>query len=919
MTMRIDDWIISIAYLSIPLFSITCSIRNHSHIAKLPRHIGHLMILVSLFLGLCGVGHVLSFIVSLQHDTALRILNGLTCAIGVATAACVFVVLPKALANESETSILLEVQQLYEESVASKKQLFTFMSFLCHEIRNPLFAITSTIEFAQDLLIVEEESDMVSVTSSSSSHARDHTHKSHHHRSSSFQSQSDLVQSEMKDSLSSINQSAALMLRLVNDVLDLSKMESGKLECEAHAFNVHELFSNLATSTRQQLHAQKQGRVALEYSMADNVPSIIISDSTRLLQIAYNHLSNASKFTEEGTISMSVSVCPMEQQLESPSSPQRIRPQEKGQGVLRIDSVHGFSFSALDYHKNTSSTQLDHSDVKNNSVVFDNETDEHDNDDDCMYDKMMLCLVFQDTGDGIPEEQLELIFQPYVQSKLSDFRKHGGTGLGLSIISKLVDIMGGHVSVTSQVGEGSKFVVYLPIQAPKDQPSSEPQPQLTLSSQSLPISEPSSCSEVQSPPSKIAAAQPASPYRKRSSDSLLEREDVSAGECSSVMPSSSSLLSSLWLNSNSISMEKPIHKDGGDKQHKHESLDDCECGRSATAMIALSQSHFISPALSLQPPAALTAMPFLLTSQFESQAQPLFKTKDISGTTSLLTLDGMASSAANRSQNKDIMSSSLTSSTSSWNGGDCSFPSLRLSRESSSEFVTADTKASTSPVAAMTPITAPVPLIQSQEHHHHHQQQSSPPRPSIVRPLHKFHFEQGTNVVLVVDDNAINRKLIGKMLSFFHLEHVTANHGQEALDILAKSRNVNPDDDAAPLFGLVLMDLSMPVMDGYQAMQAIRARQWKRAIAGQCDSHDLPIVALTANAMDEEREKAFRAGATEFATKPILRPTLHAICQRFLESTKPQLPQPTVKATTTETQPQPHPQLQLQQQEFYRV
>jgi len=360
-------------------------------------------------------------------------------------------------------------------------------------------------------------------------------------------------------------------------------------------------------------------------------------------------------------------------------------------------------------------------------------------------------------------------------------------------------------------------------------------------------------------------------------------------------------------------MEKPIHKDGGDKQHKHESLDDCECGRSATAMIALSQSHFISPALSLQPPAALTAMPFLLTSQFESQAQPLFKTKDISGTTSLLTLDGMASSAANRSQNKDIMSSSLTSSTSSWAGGDCLFPSLQLPRQAPSESVTAEAEAFAT-TAAMPPITAPVPLIQPQ-----HQQQPSPPRPSIVRPLHKFRFEQGTNVVLVVDDNAINRKLIGKMLSFFHLEHVTANHGQEALDILAKSRNVNPDDDAAPLFGLVLMDLSMPVMDGYQAMQAIRERQWKRAIAGQCDSHDLPIVALTANAMDEEREKAFRAGATEFATKPILRPTLHAICQRFLESTKPQLPQPTVKATTTETQPQPHPQLQLQQQEFYRV
>jgi CheY-like chemotaxis protein len=81
-------------------------------------------------------------------------------------------------------------------------------------------------------------------------------------------------------------------------------------------------------------------------------------------------------------------------------------------------------------------------------------------------------------------------------------------------------------------------------------------------------------------------------------------------------------------------------------------------------------------------------------------------------------------------------------------------------------------------------------------------------------------------------------------------------------------------DDTAPHFGLVFMDLSMPVMDGYEAIERLRGLGKGLKF--------LPIVALTANALAEEKRRALEAGATEFNTKPILRNVLHATCAQHL-------------------------------------
>ena len=196
----------------------------------------------------------------------------------------------------------------------------------------------------------------------------------------------------------------------------------------------------------------------------------------------------------------------------------------------------------------------------------------------------------------------------------------------------------------------------------------------------------------------------------------------------------------------------------------------------------------------------------------------------------------------------------------------------------------------------------------------------SAPPPRKVRQLPKFHFEKNNNLVLVVDDNAVgfcvatttnvfmhahalkmknpthtapllllcvpfgylfvqvNRKLLSRMLTYFNIEFQTAENGQIAVDIMKESRNAT-GDPSAPHFGMVLMDLSMPVMDGYEAILTLRKKMLL----------DVPIVALTANAMEEEKRKSLENGASEFATKPILRPTLHAKCVLYLSPTLDEL------------------------------
>ena len=121
-----------------------------------------------------------------------------------------------------------------------------------------------------------------------------------------------------------------------------------------------------------------------------------------------------------------------------------------------------------------------------------------------------------------------------------------------------------------------------------------------------------------------------------------------------------------------------------------------------------------------------------------------------------------------------------------------------------------------------------------------------------------------SSAVLLVEDNDINREMLTRRLTRAGLTVITAADGAAALDAM---RQVQP--------GVVLMDMTLPVMDGWEATQRAKA---------ETDIAHIPIIALTAHAMAADKERALNAGCSEYETKPIDFPSLLAKIYQFLEA-----------------------------------
>ena len=193
------------------------------------------------------------------------------------------------------------------------------------------------------------------------------------------------------------------LLQLINDVLDLAKIEAGRVQLKLEPLNVHDMLVELDSSLRPM--AELKG-LRLLNTMEPGVPRVIHTDRGRLHQILRNLLSNALKFTETGEVELSISRSP---------------------------------------------TQLDDQ-------------------------RETLQIVVRDTGIGIAPEQHERIFQAFQQIDGSTSRRFGGTGLGLAITRQLVEVLDGTISLESVAGQGSRFIVQLPVvalaQVETDQPLS---------------------------------------------------------------------------------------------------------------------------------------------------------------------------------------------------------------------------------------------------------------------------------------------------------------------------------------------------------------------------------------------------------------------------------------------------------------
>lgn len=260
-------------------------------------------------------------------------------------------------------------KQLKKKAKSASRAKSEFLANMSHEIRTPMNGIMGMIELA-------------------------------------LETGGAAAAGELREYLSMARSSAKSLLSIINDVLDLSKIEAGKLELERKTFGLREEVGTTLRTLAVQAH-----RKGLELGLRvdPSVPEEVEGDPTRLSQVLVNLVGNAVKFTEEGEVVVEV------RRVEDAS--------EAGAAEAGASE-----------------------------------------------EEVRLEVEVRDTGIGIAEEKQAEIFEAFEQADMSTTREHGGTGLGLVISSRIVEVMGGEIEVESEEGEGStfRFTMDLSVQGPSE-------------------------------------------------------------------------------------------------------------------------------------------------------------------------------------------------------------------------------------------------------------------------------------------------------------------------------------------------------------------------------------------------------------------------------------------------------------------
>jgi len=197
-----------------------------------------------------------------------------------------------------------------------------------------------------------------------------------------------LHEARLKSYVKTIQSAGNTLLMLINDILDLSKIEAGKMLIQNKPTNLHDLFAEVGAIFAMNI---KNKGLELHIVIDEDIPKSLLLDGVRLRQILFNLIGNAVKFTQHGSI------------------------------TLRLQTLS----------------------------IYDHTS------------KVDILISVEDTGVGIPKDQLERIFNAFEQREGQESRKFGGTGLGLSISKRLSEMMGGEIMVDSVEGKGSSFMIKL--------------------------------------------------------------------------------------------------------------------------------------------------------------------------------------------------------------------------------------------------------------------------------------------------------------------------------------------------------------------------------------------------------------------------------------------------------------------------
>ncbi|PTL85094.1 hybrid sensor histidine kinase/response regulator [Vitiosangium sp. GDMCC 1.1324] len=621
------------------------------------------------------------------------------------------------------------------------------------------------------------------------------------------------------------------LLSLINEILDLSKVEAGKMQVEPRDSAVAELVE-FARRTFGPVAEQKHLGFLTE--VGSEVPATVFTDPKRLQQILKNLLSNAFKFTSAGQVTLRIRMADAEERFAAPE-------------LVEADTVLAFS------------------------VI--------------------------DTGIGIPEDKQKLIFEAFQQADGTTSRKYGGTGLGLSISRELARLLGGEIRVRSARGAGSTFTLYLPrsYNGPErgGEPASESDGYTPMLRELLPRDEVHGTAAphplmddrddlsaedrvllVAVDDVEFASGLVAAAHQSGLKALVATRGDVALSLAQRLKPYAIVLQLGLpvidgWsvldrLKRDPRTRRIPVQVVSVDRMRG------ASCGGGFVYLDRPFSAEALQGAFShleLKPDGAprklllVDPKPELreCAQQLINMGEPL-EMRELESNHALealdrggvdaLALDLASPGGRGMKLLVELVRRPARLPPVLLYSGSQLLPDdeRRLRRSAESVLLEA---AARSPEAVLAEVGRFLRRVGDQS------RASAEEMKELSRSL--------TNrKVLLVDDDARNIFALTSVLENHGMQVTFAQDGRAAMDIMEK----------IPELDVVLLDVMMPEMDGYQAMRAIRADpRWA----------SLPVIAITARALKDDREKCLEAGASDYLSKPVDTERLLELIRRWVE------------------------------------
>jgi HAMP domain-containing protein/CheY-like chemotaxis protein/signal transduction histidine kinase len=617
------------------------------------------------------------------------------------------------------------------------------------------------------------------------------------------------------------------LLELINEILDLSKIESGAMDVDTRVVSLAELRDYVERSFNQM--AADKG-LTFTVAVDPKAGPSIETDARRLQQVLKNLLSNALKFTEKGSVELSM----------EPATSGWSRDQQ-----LLNQASHVLAFRVTD------------------------------------------------TGIGIPAHKHRIIFEAFQQADGTTSRRFGGTGLGLSISREIARLLGGEIKLISQPGVGSTFTLYLPgtfdREARQPREDAPPRPRVTRPRREAPSSaEPAEAFDLSSIATEVADDRDSitagdrvllivendlnfapilldAARQKGFKGIVATRGDVGLAMARQMKPDAITLDIELPELDGWSVLDRLKH----DPATRHIPVHIISVTDEVLRGLKLGAIAHLSKPVT---PEALESAFTTITGFIDRKVKNLLVVEDN---------DVERNSIVELIGNGDVRTTAVATGAEALaameaQAFDCVVLDLGLSDISG--FTLLETMRA-SPTLSQIPVIVYTgkDLTKKQETElrrvaetiiikdvksldrlldetalflHRVEGNLPEPKRKMLEHLHNTDPALSGKKVLVVDDDIRNIFALTSVLEQYQMDVVYAENGKDSIELL----NNTPDVDA------VLMDVMMPEMDGFEAMRAIRRmRKFKT----------LPIIAVTAKAMKGDREKCIEAGASDYITKPV--------------------------------------------------